>query len=158
MFRPVPACHEGLSTCPRPNVPPLGSSLTRVPHLSAKRPSSIHNTSRTPRCNARGIDTFRVTAGSAEGLDDEEAARRAAAGRANVVGEEQTRTVGDILRANIVTRFNALLGSLLVVILIVGPVQDALFGLVLIGNTVVGVVQELRAKHTLERLVVIGGA
>jgi cation-transporting ATPase E len=92
------------------------------------------------------------------GLDEHEALRRAAAGKANVVDDASTRSVAAILRANVVTRFNALLGSLLVVILIVGPPQDALFGLVLIGNTAVGVVQELRAKRTLDRLVVIGGA
>ena len=56
------------------------------------------------------------------------------------------------------TRFNALLGSLLVVILIVGPPQDALFGIILVVNTLVGIVQEVRAKRTLDRLVVVGGA
>ena len=91
------------------------------------------------------------------GLDEAEALRRAAAGRANIVDDATTRSVAAILRANVVTRFNALLGSLLVVILVVGPPQDALFGLVLLSNTAVGVVQELRAKRTLDRLVVIGG-
>ena len=43
-------------------------------------------------------------------------------------------------------------------ILIVGPVQDALFGIILVGNTLVGIVQEVRAKRTLDRLVVVGGA
>ncbi|HJW58149.1 MAG TPA: HAD-IC family P-type ATPase, partial [Actinomycetota bacterium] len=66
-----------------------------------------------------------------------------------------TRTVGQILRANLLTRFNLLLGSLLAVILVVGPLQDALFGLVIVANTVVGVVQELRAKRTLDRLEVV---
>lgn len=92
------------------------------------------------------------------GLDEHEALRRAAAGLANVVDDATSRSVAAILRANVVTRFNALLGSLLVVILIVGPPQDALFGIVLLSNTAVGVVQELRAKRTLDRLVVIGGA
>src|SRR5437868_510658 len=69
------------------------------------------------------------------GLDDEEAERRAASGRANVVDDATSRSVSAILRANVLTRFNALLGSLLVVILVVGPPQDALFGIVLVGNT-----------------------
>ena len=43
------------------------------------------------------------------------------------------------------TRFNLLLGSLLAVILVVGPLQDALFGLVIVASTLVGIVQELRA-------------
>ncbi|HEX2372726.1 MAG TPA: HAD-IC family P-type ATPase, partial [Actinomycetota bacterium] len=36
-----------------------------------------------------------------------------------------------------------------------GPLQDALFGLVIVANTVVGVVQEVRAKRTLDRLEVV---
>src|SRR5579871_6616299 len=49
------------------------------------------------------------------------------------------RTLRQILRANLLTRFNALLAALLVVVAFVGPVQDALFGLVLVINTVVAV-------------------
>ena len=44
---------------------------------------------------------------------------------------------------------------MLVVILIVGPIQDALFGLVLIANALIGIVQEYRAKRTLDRLAVL---
>src|SRR4051812_2026327 len=111
-----------------------------------------------PPCHDRGINRSTITADvSFAGLDEQEARRRAAEGRVNAASEDTSRAVRDILRTNIVTRFNALLGSLLVVILIVGPVQDALFGIVLVLNTVVGIVQELRAKRTLDRLVVIGG-
>src|SRR4051794_20782797 len=91
-------------------------------------------------------------------LTDAEARARAAAGRANTVVDRTSRPISVIVRANVLTRFNALLGSLLVVILIVGPVQDALFGIILVGNTLVGIVQEVRAKRTLDRLVVVGGA
>jgi cation-transporting P-type ATPase E len=56
---------------------------------------------------------------------------------------------------NVFTPFNALLGALLLVILIVGPLQDALFGGVLVANALVGIVQELRAKRTLDRLAVL---
>ena len=41
---------------------------------------------------------------------------------------------------------------MLVVIFAVGPVQDALFGVVLVANAAIGIVQELRAKRTLDRL------
>src|SRR4051795_2831506 len=92
------------------------------------------------------------------GLAEDDARRRAAAGRSNVVDDATSRSVSAIVRANVVTRFNTLLGSLLVVILVVGPPQDALFGIVLVSNAAVGVVQELRAKRTLDRLVVVGGA
>ncbi|HYT26905.1 MAG TPA: cation-translocating P-type ATPase, partial [Actinomycetota bacterium] len=90
-----------------------------------------------------------------QGLTAAEVADRVARGLANDVPRAPTRTVGQILRANVLTRFNLLLGSLLAVILVVGPLQDALFGLVIVANTLVGVVQELRAKRTLDRLAVV---
>src|SRR5262249_9979727 len=60
-----------------------------------------------------------------------------------------------ILRANILTRFNLILGALLAVILAVGQPQDALFGIVLVTNALIGIGQELRAKRTLDRLAVL---
>ncbi len=89
------------------------------------------------------------------GLTVAEVQQRVDAGLVNRTAERPSRTLGGILRANIFTRFNALLGALLVVILVVGPIQDALFGLVLIANSAVGIVQELRAKRTLDRLSVL---
>jgi cation-transporting ATPase E len=44
---------------------------------------------------------------------------------------------------------------MLVLILIVGPLQDALFGFVLVANAAIGIVEEVRAKRTLERLTVL---
>ena len=90
-----------------------------------------------------------------EGLTTAEVASRVAAGRVNRVPRPHSRTVGEIVRANVFTPFNALLGSLLVLIVWVGPIQDALFGVVLVLNAAVGIVQELRAKYTLERLRVL---
>jgi cation-transporting ATPase E len=66
-----------------------------------------------------------------------------------------SRTVGEILRANLFTRFNAILGTLLIVILVVGPAQDALFGVVLVSNAGIGIFQEMRAKQTLDRLALV---
>jgi cation-transporting P-type ATPase E len=89
------------------------------------------------------------------GLSTAEVADRVARGQVNDVPSAPTRTIGQIVRSNLLTRFNLLLGSLLAVILVVGPLQDALFGLVIVANTVVGIVQELRAKRTLDRLEVV---
>nr|WP_297429491.1 hypothetical protein [uncultured Actinotalea sp.] len=88
---------------------------------------------------------------SATGLSDAEVAERVAAGLTNRSSVRTSRTVGQIVRANVLTRFNALLGALLVVVLLVGPVEDALFGLVLVANSAVGIVQEIRAKRVLDR-------
>lgn len=89
------------------------------------------------------------------GLSATQVAERVAARQVNAVPDVPSRTVGQIVRANVLTRFNALLGAMLVVIAAVGPFQDALFGLVLIANTAIGIVQEIRAKRTLERLRVL---
>lgn len=89
------------------------------------------------------------------GLTSAEVSDRVARGLTNDVPEASTRTVAEILRANIVTRFNLLLGALLIVVLIVAPLADALFGLVLIGNTLIGIIQELRAKSALDALTLL---
>ena len=89
------------------------------------------------------------------GLSAAQVAERVAAGQVNDPGRQPTRTIGQILIGNVATRFNAILGGLFVVIVIVGPLQDGLFGLVLVANTAIGIAQELRAKRTLDRLAVL---
>lgn len=89
------------------------------------------------------------------GLTEEEARRRKEQGQANHVRDQASRSVGDIVRTNLFTRFNALLGSMLVIVLVIGPIQDAIFGLILIANLVIGIAQELRAKITLDRLAIV---
>jgi cation-transporting P-type ATPase E len=102
------------------------------------------------------VDTARRSAvDPARGLSASEVALRVERGDVNRVPPPNTRTVEQIVRANVFTRFNALLGAMLVLILIVGPLQDALFGLVLVANTLIGIVQELRAKRTLDRLTLL---
>ena len=89
------------------------------------------------------------------GLSAAEVAERRSRGLANEAGERTSRSVAEILRANILTRFNFILGTLLAVILVVGQPQDALFGIVLVTNALIGIGQELRAKLTLDRLAVL---
>nr|WP_199812578.1 cation-translocating P-type ATPase [Streptomyces sp. NRRL S-337] len=87
-----------------------------------------------------------------------EVAERVARGEVNDVPVRSSRSVGEIVRANIFTRFNAIIGVLFAIILVVGPIQDGLFGFVIVANTGIGIVQELRAKRTLDKLAVIGEA
>ncbi|MGB4593198.1 MAG: HAD-IC family P-type ATPase, partial [Coriobacteriia bacterium] len=89
------------------------------------------------------------------GLSSAEVAERVAAGRTNAVRERTTRSVGRILRANIFTWFNLILGVLWVLTLVFGSWRDALFGFVLVFNTAIGTAQELHAKATLDRLSLI---
>ncbi|MCK9877481.1 HAD-IC family P-type ATPase [Frankia sp. Ag45/Mut15] len=92
------------------------------------------------------------------GLTTAEVAERVADGRVNDVPVRSSRSVAEIVRANVLTRINALIGVLFILVVIVGPVQDALFGGVIIANTLVGMFQELRAKRTLDRLALVGEA
>ncbi|HKA70123.1 MAG TPA: HAD-IC family P-type ATPase, partial [Actinomycetes bacterium] len=92
------------------------------------------------------------------GLTAGEVAERVAAGRTNAVAVHSSRSTADIVRANVLTRFNAIIGVLFLIIVVVGPWQDGLFGLVVVANTAIGIVQELRAKRVLDRLSVIGAA
>lgn len=86
------------------------------------------------------------------GLSAAEVAARVADGLVNTVPESPSRTVPQILRANLLTRFNALMCALLAIVLACRAYKDALFGGVVVANAVIGVVQELRAKRTLDRL------
>jgi len=91
----------------------------------------------------------------ASGLTAADVQERVARGAVNDSGERTSRTFGEIFRANVFTRFNAILGAMLAVILVVGPIQDATFGIVLVANAAIGIVQEIRAKRTLDRLAVL---
>ncbi|MGI5444784.1 HAD-IC family P-type ATPase [Streptomyces sp. CA-243310] len=92
------------------------------------------------------------------GLSTAEVAERVARGDVNDVPVRSSRSTSEIVRANVFTRFNAIIGVLWVIMLIVAPIQDSLFGFVIIANTGIGIIQELRAKKTLDGLAVIGEA
>lgn len=89
------------------------------------------------------------------GLTTAEVASRVASGDTNDVPNPTSRTYGQIIRANVFTRFNALLGVLLVAIIYVREFKDGLFGIVLVLNTAIGIYQETRAKQTLDRLTLL---
>ncbi len=102
------------------------------------------------------VDTQRATSTTRpEGLTDAEVATRVARGETNETGDRTSRTIGEIARANVLTRFNAILGAMLVVILATGQIQDSLFGIVLVANATIGIYQEWRAKRVLDRLAVL---
>ncbi|WP_318202826.1 HAD-IC family P-type ATPase [Streptomyces sp. SCL15-4] len=92
------------------------------------------------------------------GLGPAEVAERVARGQVNDVPVRSSRSLGQIVRANVLTRFNAIIGVLWLIMLFVAPVQDSLFGFVILANTAIGIVQEWRAKQTLDSLAVIGEA
>lgn len=96
-----------------------------------------------------------VVVTSSGGLSRQQVDDRIANGLTNAVTESTSRSLGDIVKANVLTRFNAILGVLFVVVLVTGEVADALFGFVLIINSVAGIAQEYLAKRKLDRLAFI---
>ncbi|MGC5330411.1 HAD-IC family P-type ATPase [Micromonospora sp. DT62] len=90
-----------------------------------------------------------------QGLTSAQVAERVAKGSVNTTARRSSRTFGQILRANLLTRFNAIIAVLCGLILVFGQPIDALFGSVIVVNSAVGVIQELRAKRTLDRLTLL---
>lgn len=95
---------------------------------------------------------------AAAGLTDEEVAQRVADGRSNDVPTRAARTTREIVRSNIFTRINAILGVLLLIVLSTGSIINGAFGLLIIANSGIGIIQELRAKRTLDKLAIVGQA
>ena len=99
-----------------------------------------------------------MTTVAAAGLTDAEVAQRVADGKTNDVPIRAARTVSEIIRANVFTRINAILGVLLVIVLATGSVINGLFGILIVANSAIGIIQELRAKQTLDKLAIVGQA
>ncbi|MFB2581957.1 HAD-IC family P-type ATPase [Herbiconiux sp. P15] len=89
------------------------------------------------------------------GLTDDEVAQRIAAGQVNTADRSTSRSVGSILRENIVTFFNGILTVCFVAVLLLGDLGDGLFFGIVVANAAIGIVQELRAKASLERLALL---
>ena len=90
-----------------------------------------------------------------EGLSLAEVKERIERGQVNNVARHTSRTYRDILRSNVFTLFNGILATLFVLILAFGSWQDALFGIVVVVNSLIGIIQEIRAKQTLDRLALL---
>jgi cation-transporting ATPase E len=90
-----------------------------------------------------------------KGLSSSEVAQRRTDGQTNDVADPTSRTIGQIIKANVITPFNILLGILLAIILAIGEYRDGLFGFVLVANAAIGIFQEVRSKRSLDALAVL---
>ncbi|MDJ0379002.1 HAD-IC family P-type ATPase [Cryobacterium sp. PH31-L1] len=89
------------------------------------------------------------------GLSANDVRRRMEAGLHNRIASDSSRSLWHILRGNLFTLFNAIVGGSFVLLLALGQWQDSLFGLAVIANVLIGVVQEYRAKRSLDKLAVV---
>ena len=81
-----------------------------------------------------------------------------ASGKVNDVRDTGSRSLSSIIRSNTLTPFNALIGTLWIAMMIVAPWQDALFGFVIVFNTLIGTIQEYRSARTLAKLSLLNEA
>lgn len=90
-----------------------------------------------------------------QGLSAEEAHRRAEDGLSNASKVDDGKTLWQILRENLFTLFNLLNLILAACLLAVGSYRNMLFMGVVVSNTLIGTIQELRARHTIRKLQVL---
>lgn len=86
------------------------------------------------------------------GLTSEEVRVRIDNGQTNHTDISTQKTVGQIVKSNLLTYFNLIFLILTVLLCIVGSFRNLTFLPVIIGNTVIGIFQELRAKKTLDKM------
>ena len=89
-----------------------------------------------------------------QGLNSEEVAERVKAGQANVSVKAPFKTTGQIIRDNTFTYFNAVFLVLAVILFSVGAYRSMTFIPVIVANTLIGIIQELRSKKVLEKLTI----
>ncbi|MFM6967447.1 MAG: cation-translocating P-type ATPase, partial [Microbacteriaceae bacterium] len=90
-----------------------------------------------------------------DGLSTAEVNERLAAGLVNTQKMDSSRSLPSILRGNIVNLFNGVVGGSFLLLILVGQWKDSLFGFALISNLLIGIIQEVSAKRTLDRLALL---
>lgn len=90
-----------------------------------------------------------------KGLSSSEAEERARSGKSNGSFDVKTKSVGQIFRENIFTLFNLINIILAALIVMVGSYRNMLFMGVVISNTAIGIIQEIRSKRVIDRLSLI---
>ncbi|MFA5720581.1 MAG: 23S rRNA (guanosine(2251)-2'-O)-methyltransferase RlmB, partial [Acholeplasmataceae bacterium] len=86
------------------------------------------------------------------GLTKEEVANRRQLGLTNVTNQGSTKTIKRIVFSNIVTFFNLINIFISSMLIYVGAYKDIFFMGVVIANTIIGIIQEIKAKKTIDRL------
>lgn len=87
-----------------------------------------------------------------QGLSQAEVSQKVSLGQSNSQEFGSSRSLITILRANLFTLFNGVVGGSFVVLLVLGYWQDALFGIAVLLNITVGIVQEYKSKRVLDKL------
>jgi cation-transporting ATPase E len=108
---------------------------------------------KAPKTVRTEVPVFRAKA--SYGLTAAQVSERFDAGWANTPVEPPGKTVGQIVSDNVFTYFNMIFMILALCVIAVGSWQNLMFMFVVIVNTVIGIAQELKAKITLDKLILL---
>ncbi|MDO5397574.1 MAG: HAD-IC family P-type ATPase [bacterium] len=86
------------------------------------------------------------------GLTSAQAEERILNGAANVVSDNNSETIGDIICSNVFTYFNFIFAVLAALLIMVGAYRGLTFLPVILANTLIGIVQQIRSKRNLDKL------
>ena len=89
------------------------------------------------------------------GLTNEQVQQRIEEGKVNANENPNTRSYKQIVRENVLTFFNFLNLALMIMVLLVGSYKNSMFMGIIVINTVIGIIQEVRAKKTLDKLAIL---
>ncbi len=86
------------------------------------------------------------------GLTTEQVEERIAAGKTNISVDSTSKTVKQIVKENVFTYFNLIFTVLAVLLIIAGSFRDLTFMAVIVANSLIGIIQEIRAKKIVDDL------
>lgn len=89
------------------------------------------------------------------GLTTAQVLERTGRGLTNTVPGTTSRSVWEIVRANVLTLFNGIVAGNFILLFVLDQWRDALFGFSALGNALIGIIQEYRAKQSLDRLAIL---
>ncbi len=90
-----------------------------------------------------------------KGLTRKQVAEQVEAGHINFAVKPPSKSVGKIIATNLFTYFNLVFAIITVILCLVHSYRDITFLPIIVANTVIGIVQEIRAKRTLDRLTML---
>jgi cation-transporting ATPase E len=126
-------------------------NIEEVVDESTKKTSQLKRMSgETQEISTVGATRFR--ADLKRGLTDEQVQTRIEEGLVNNIGKGSTKTIFQIIISNIVTVFNLITFAVAAWLISVGAIEDLFFLVIVSANIIVGIVQEIRAKKTIDKL------
>ena len=115
----------------------------------------IQKAQEIPEENTGRLPITRYAANPDHGLSSELADEYMENGWANEAVEPPSKTISEIIKGNVFTYFNLIFAIIAVLLIIVGSFKNLTFLPIIISNTLIGIIQEIRAKNTLDKLSVL---